>query len=245
MPVGPVRDAARQLGEVKEAVSVGVLLDEGDPPLRRPARAARRRTRRRPRWARSAARRRRRSSSRWLRSMPMTGVMPLPAVRNRTRSGRRVREDEVALGLVEHDHRAGLGAADEVVADLAVGDRLDRHGDQAVGGGGGAGQRVGAPLADAVDVDADADVLAGDMALPAAAGADHQGDGVGGLAPDVDDAASQVSAGTKGADQVEVVGGQEWCRHQLGRSQGPGDEGRSSRGCSWSTHVFYYPRRWR
>ena len=53
----------------------------------------------------------------------------------------------------------GVGAADQVVADLAVRDRLDGDRDAAVGAR-AVGQRVGAPLADAVDVDADPDVLA-------------------------------------------------------------------------------------
>ena len=65
---------------------------------------------------------------------------------------------------------------------------------------------------------------------------------IGGLTSEVDDAAAQVGAGAQRADQVEVVGGQKRGRHQLGRPQGPGGEGRSSRGCSWSTHVFYYHR---
>ena len=57
------------------------------------------------------------------------------------------------------------GAVHEVVADHAVGDRLDGDADAAVGAR-AVGQGVGAPLADAVDVDADPDVLAGHVAGP-------------------------------------------------------------------------------
>ena len=54
----------------------------------------------------------------------------------------------------------GLGPVHQVVADLAARDRLDGDADAAVGAGQVGGQRVGAPLADAVDVDADPHVLA-------------------------------------------------------------------------------------
>jgi hypothetical protein len=71
------------------------------------------------------------------------------------------REHELAHGLVELHDQAGGGLADEVVAHGAARDRLDGDGDAAVGVGDLRGQRVRAPLPDAVDVDADADVLAG------------------------------------------------------------------------------------
>ena len=86
--------------------------------------------------------------------------------------GDRLREHELALRLVELDHLAGAGAVDEVVGDDAVGDRLDGDADAAVGAR-AVGQGVGAPQADAVDVDADADVLAGHVAGPVAARLEH------------------------------------------------------------------------
>ena len=149
---------------------------------------------------RASARRRRRPARRSaLRSIPITGVMPLPAVTNRTFAGRGVGQDEVAARLVELDERPGAGAPHQVVADLAVGDRLDGDRDAAVGAVDRRGQRVRAPLADAVDVDADPDVLARDVPGPAASWPDHERDGVAGLGVDLDDPPAQVGAGAQRA----------------------------------------------
>ena len=115
----------------------------------------------------------------------------------------------------------GRGVADEVVADLAVRHRLDGDRDAAVGAR-AVGQRVGAPLADAVDVDADADVLAGHVAGPVGAGADHHGGGVGGLGVDRHDPAAQVGAGAQRVEEVEVVGGQQRGGRALGELQAAG-----------------------
>ena len=166
------------------------------------------------------------SSGRWLRSIPMTGVMPLPAVRKSTFAGAGRREGEVAGGLVEHDEGARAGVAHEVGGDLALGDRLGRDGDAArrdAGGGravGAVGEAVGAPVAHAVDVDADPDVLAGDVPEPAAAGADDDGGGVGGLGADLDDAAAQVGAGAHRVEEVEVVVGDQRRGEGLGHPAG-------------------------
>ena len=56
------------------------------------------------------------SSPRWLRSIPMTGVMPLPRGEEEDLGGRGARQGEVAGGLVEHDEGAGLVAAHQVGA---------------------------------------------------------------------------------------------------------------------------------
>ena len=111
----------------------------------------------------------------------------------------------------------GLVSVDEVVADLAVGDRLDGDRDAAVGAR-AVGERVGAPLADAVDVDADPDVLAGHVAGPVLARADHQGGGVGGLGLDRHDPAAQVGAPAQRVDQVEEVGGHQRGERCLGHA---------------------------
>ena len=63
-----------------------------------------------------------------LRSIPMTGVTPLPAVRNRILSAGAASEGEFACGLVELDDGADGGPPDQVIAHLAVGDGL--HGDR-------------------------------------------------------------------------------------------------------------------
>ena len=139
-----------------------------------------------------------------LRSIPITGVMPEPAVTSSSLAGQRLRQHELALGLVELDHLAGAGAVHQVVGDDAVGDRLDGDADAAVGAR-AVGQGVGAPEADAVDVDADADVLAGHVAGPVAAGLDHDRGGLGGLGGDRDDPAAQLGAAAERVEDVEDV----------------------------------------
>ena len=147
------------------------------------------------------------SRSARLRNMPITGVMPLPAVRNRIFGRWLVRtEGEVAGGLVELDDGADGGPSDQVVADHAVRDRLHGDRDAAVMSLVFGCQRVGPPLPDPVDVDADAHVLAGGVGAPAATGLDHHGDRVTGLGVDRDDAAAQVGARAQRVDDVEVVG---------------------------------------
>ena len=159
--------------------------------------------------------------------MPMTGVMPLPAVRKRTFAGARAREGEVAGGLVEHHEGARRGGADQVVRDLAVGDRLGGDRDAARGDAGGGravgavGQAVGPPVAHAVDVDADPDVLAGDVPEPAATGPDDDRHGIRGLGAHLEDAAAQVGARAQRVDQVEVVTGHERGGQGLGHLAGP------------------------
>ena len=71
-----------------------------------------------------------------LRSIPITGVMPEPAVTSSSLRGIGVRQHELALGLLELDHLAGPGAVHEVVGDDAARDRLDGEADAAVGGAG-------------------------------------------------------------------------------------------------------------
>ena len=89
----------------------------------------------------------------------------------------RVTEDEVALGLAELDHLAGSSRVDQVVGHHAVGDRLDRDADAAVGSG-PVGERVGAPEAYTVHRDTDAEVLSGHVAVPVLARLDDEGGGV-------------------------------------------------------------------
>ena len=128
-------------------------------------------------------------------------------------------EDELAGGLVEVDQRAGAGLVDEVVAHRAVGHGLDGDGDAAVTAR-AVGEGVGAPLADTVDVDPDAEVLARHVAGPVGARPDHDRGGVGGLGMDLLDAATQVGAGAQGGEEVEVVGRQERRRGGLGGAHG-------------------------
>ena len=146
--------------------------------------------------------------------MPITGVIPEPAVTKRSLppSGG---QHELAGRLLEVHQGAGPGPAHEMVADRPVGDGLDGDRDPAVGAG-AVGQRVGAPEADAVDVDAHTDVLARDVPRPVRAGADHQGRGVGGLGVDLLDPPAQVGAAAERVEDVEVVRGDKGGRGELG-----------------------------
>ena len=149
------------------------------------------------------------------------------------------RQHELAGRLLEVDQRAGRGAVDEVVADQAVGHGLDGDRDAAVAAR-AVGERVGAPLAYAVDVDADAEVLAGHVAGPVGAGADHDGGGVGGLGVDRLDAAAQVGAGAQRGEEVEEVGREvaAWWRP---RRRGPGGRpvGGSVGCCPWAARESW------
>src|SRR6202022_3857655 len=111
---------------------------------------------------------------------------------------------EFSCGVVELDDGANRGASHEVVGHLAVGDGLDGDRDAAVGPVGVGGQRVGAPLTHAVDIDTDADVLAGRMGAPAAARLDHQAHCVAGFGVNRHDPAAQLGAGAQRVDDVEV-----------------------------------------
>ena len=136
------------------------------------------------------------------------------------------RQHELAGGLLEVDQRARLRLAHQVGADQAVGHGLDGDRDQAVAAR-TVGQGVGAPLADAVDVDADAEVLARHVAGPVGARLDHQRRGVLGLRGHRDDPAAQVGARPQRGEEVEEVGRHERVGRHLGqpadvRAQTPG-----------------------
>ena len=119
----------------------------------------------------------------------------------------RGRQHELALGLLQLEHLAGLGAVHQVVGDDAAGDRLDGEAQVAVAAR-AVGQRVGAPQAYAVDVDPDPDVLAGHVAGPVAARLHQDGGGLGGLRGHRDDAPAQAvfAAAAQRVEDVEDVG---------------------------------------
>ena len=105
--------------------------------------------------------------------MLMIGVMPLPALMKSSFSGSRVGEHEGAFDAAEPDDVPGPGARAPGRRDLAGLDQLRGDRDAAVGAAGVGGQRVGAPVVDAVDDDADPQVLARPVARPLVAGADQ------------------------------------------------------------------------
>ncbi len=156
------------------------------------------------------------------------------ARRDEQRLGRCARgEREVAGGLAEVNEGAGLRLTDEVAGHHAVPNRLDGDGD--VAGGRGRGRdRVRAPLPHAPDVDANPDVLAGAMPLPAAAHPDADGHRIGRFPVDGVDATAEVTGAAERCDQVEEVAWHQGRRDHLG--DGPQ---RTARGSSEKrSHVY-------
>ena len=138
LALGEVGDELGQVGDAEHAVGVGVPLDERIRPVRPRARAARRRRSRRRRWARectttTSARAR---ADALLRSMPITGVMPLPAVTNRTLAGRVGGQDELAAAPGRVGRRCpAVARRTRWLLTLPSGIALTVIGDAAVGAG--------------------------------------------------------------------------------------------------------------
>ncbi len=109
-------------------------------------------------------------------------------------------EDEVALRRRQEEDVAGLGVAHQGAGD---GTHV-RDGDGRVLAGGGA-ERVGAPVADAVELDADAGPLAGEVRLPAAAGTEEDGGGIGRFWNHPGDHAAQLAGGKHRIEQRQNV----------------------------------------
>ncbi len=139
--------------------------------------------------------------------------------------GRGRRQHEVTGRLFEPDQRARRRPADQVVADLAVPDRLHGDRDAAVPAVRRRGDGVGAPQPRPVDVDPDPHVLAGRVTAPVPSRSDHDGRGVTRLGVHGLDAPTQVGARTERADQVEVVRRQQRRRDHLQQFPGPAAEG--------------------
>ena len=110
----------------------------------------------------------------------------------------------------------------------------------------GVGEGVGAPLADAVDVDADPDVLAGDVPAPALAGADRRRHGVVAFRGDRDDAAAQVGARAQRVEEIEIVGRHERAGQGAGESAQSVEGSRGAarhRGQSWQGRCAHIRKR--
>ena len=94
----------------------------------------------------------------------MIGVIPLPALMNSSRSGSACGSANVPSTPPRRTIVAGTHAAEQERRDLALGHQLRRDRDAAVAAAGIGGQRVGAPVVDAVDLDPQAQVLTGAVA---------------------------------------------------------------------------------
>ena len=110
--------------------------------------------------ARVHARRRRRARRGRSRSMPITGVMPLPAVTKSTLAGRGRAARSRRVAWSSWTSVPGLALRTRWLLTLPSGIALTVIEMRPSGAVGRRGQRVGAPQAHAVDVDADPDVLA-------------------------------------------------------------------------------------
>jgi hypothetical protein len=112
-------------------------------------------------------------------------------------------EDELALRYVEAHDRAGPHPVHKVVGDMTGGLHRDLN------SAGSAGDRIAAPVPDAVDVDADPEPLAGAVPWPAGSRLDHKGGRLGGLPPDLGDPAAELGGRPERVDQSEIVLGEE------------------------------------
>jgi hypothetical protein len=119
--------------------------------------------------------------------------------------GQLLGQHEVALDAAQADDAARPAVAHEVRGDGPRVNCLDSDRDPAVLALGLARERVGAPVADALDVDTDPQVLPGLVAGPLVAGPDQHGRGVVGLAADLLDPAAQLARRPERVDQLQVV----------------------------------------
>jgi hypothetical protein len=95
--------------------------------------------------------------------------------------------------------------ADEVLGHQPARDALDGDGDAAVAAPRHRGERVGTPMPNTVDVDADAHVLPGHVLRPAAARSQPQRHGVTRFGHDGFDAATRLLRGPQRVELPEVV----------------------------------------
>ena len=133
--------------------------------------------------------------------------------------GRRLGQHEVALDSAERHDRARPAPPHQVRGHLALIDTLDGHADQAIRAVRIGGQRVRAPMSDAVDIDADAQELPRPVTLPAVARLDQHGRRVRGLVVDPLDTPAQLPRGPQRVDQLQVVVGQQRRAERLERPQ--------------------------
>src|SRR3954447_18940076 len=138
------------------------------------------------------------------------GSQPRTAGQEEDLLGRRVRQNEVALGCRESDYGPRGEPADQVLGQEAFGHRFDRDADGGVVFGRDRGERVGPPVPAAVDLYADADVLAR-LVLPGPTPTrlDDQRGGMLGLRDAVDDDAAELAGAPQRVEQVQIVVGQQ------------------------------------
>ncbi len=143
--------------------------------------------------------------------------MPLPPTRNSDLAGGGSGSTKSPLGVASRTIVPGCEAVDQVGGEEALGHRAHGDGQVAAGLHRRRAHRVGAPVELAVDLDPDADVLAGPVLVaPAPAGPDHQGRGVLGLGDDLLDPAAQLARAPQRVEQGQVVVGEQRRRELVG-----------------------------
>ena len=151
--------------------------------------------------------------------MLMIGVMPLPALMNRSLPGRRSGRMKSPSTPPSETIAPGTPATHEIRRHLALVDVLDGDADQPVLAPRVGGQRVRAPVPHALDVESDPEVLTRPVARPPVARLDQHGGGVGGLVVDLLDSAAQLARRPQRVDQLEVVVGQQRRRERPEHAQ--------------------------
>ena len=155
--------------------------------------------------------------------MLMIGVIPLPALTNSNfdPAGSGSGSTNVPSTPPSRTIVPGRTPREEERRDLPVRDELRRDRDAAVGAPGVGGQRVGAPVVHAVDLDAQPQVLPGPVPRPFPAGLDQHGGRVRRLALDPLDPPAQLARRPQRVDQLEVVVGQERRGERADHAQHP------------------------
>ena len=141
-------------------------------------------------------------SARSVRSIDITGVMPLPPDTNRMRRGRCAGSTKSPPTESRPDDHAGPGVLAEVGGDQAA--VVAAHGQLDMRGALGARRRVGPGAAAPVDLDGEVDVLAGAETGERPVGLQGQCDAARGLPPHRDDLGPGIARGPGRGDQLGV-----------------------------------------
>ena len=169
-----------------------------------------------------------------VRTIDITGVMPEPPEMKTSVVRQRLGKRELARRLGQVDDRARLGLLDEVLADLAV--RVGAQGDRDAVTAAGlrrADREAARRTTGALDLDAELDVLAGQVAVPGLGGLELDGgDGSAGLglAGDRDDLGAHLLGGPHRVDQLQVAV-DTVRRRERGDNGRPEDRGGDAHGC--------------
>ena len=140
-----------------------------------------------------------------MRSIAITGVMPLPPLISSTRSGPLLGQNEVALRLGQADDHARPRVVAQVARDPALRVGGDGQLERTVRGLLGAGGRVGPGQADAVDLDAHPDELPGAKAAPVLIRAERERHALRRLVADSRHLGTHIAREQQRADELDVA----------------------------------------